>query len=56
MGGDYINESPHKVHRTMCVRVFEIVSLPIFMFLNRFVPFFLKHQRIFFCSKSQFVK
>lgn len=50
MGGDYINESPHKVHRTMCVCVcvFEIVSLPIFMFLNRFVPFFLKHHFLLF--------
>lgn len=47
MGGDYINESPHKVHRTMCVRVFEIVSLPIFMFLNCFVPFFFKASTYF---------
>lgn len=39
-GGDYINEGPHKVESELCVCEFEIVSLPIFVFLNRFVPFF----------------
>lgn len=39
-GGDYINEGPHKVESELCVCEFEIVSLPIFVFLNGFVPFF----------------